>query len=342
MNNHSFFMQECLNLALKGFPNTFPNPMVGSVIVHNGKIIGKGYHQKYGSNHAEVNAINDVQDSELLKESTLYVNLEPCIHFGKTPPCVNYIIKYRIPRVVVGCLDSSSKISGKGIQKLTKEGIEVISGILKNKSRDINKRFFTYHEKKRPYIILKWAESTDNFIAPKKQNTSFWMTSFESKKLVHQWRKEEEAILIGRKTAQKDNPLLTVREVIGKNPVRIIIDPKLKLKSHLNIFNHNAKTIIINQLKDEKKNNIEFIKLNLTDSIDNLLEKLHEYKIQSIIIEGGAKTLERFIKYNIWDEARIFTANKTLYSGINAPKIHGKTISEKEINEDILKIIVND
>ncbi|MEE2931709.1 MAG: bifunctional diaminohydroxyphosphoribosylaminopyrimidine deaminase/5-amino-6-(5-phosphoribosylamino)uracil reductase RibD [Bacteroidota bacterium] len=341
MHNHSFFIQKCLNLALKGFPHNSPNPMVGSIIVYNGKIIGKGYHEKYGSYHAEVNAINSVKDLKLLKRSTLYVNLEPCAHVGKTPPCSDLIIKHKIPKVVIGCLDTFSEVSGRGIAKMKKEGIEVICGVLERESRELNKRFFTFHEKKRPYIILKWAESKDRFIAPKNQKKPFWITSSQSKKLVHKWRNEEDAILIGRTTAEKDNPLLTVRDVNGKNPIRIIIDSKLKLKSHLNIFNNDSETIIINSLKDDIESNIKFMKLNFNNSIENILNKLHESKIQSVIIEGGSKTLKSFIDRKIWDEARIFTAKKILYKGLYAPKIHGKVISNKKIKEDMLKIIVN-
>ena len=212
----------------------------------------KAYHEKYGKAHAEVNAINSVKDKSLLKKSTLYVNLEPCAHFGKTPPCTNLIIESEIPKVVIGCIDSYSEVSGKGIEKMQNTGIEVIVGVLEKESRELNKRFFTFHEKKRPYIILKWAESKDGFIAPKNQNKPFWMTSSESKKLVHKWRAEEEAILIGRITAKKDNPSLTVIEVAGSNPIRIIIDKNLTLSGDLNLFNSEAKTIIFNTIKSEE------------------------------------------------------------------------------------------
>ena len=217
-------MKKCLELAKKGMGYVSPNPMVGCVVVFNDQIIGEGYHQEYGTSHAEVNAIENVKDKSLLKKSTLYVNLEPCAHFGKTPPCTNLIIESEIPKVVIGCIDSYSEVSGKGIEKMQNTGIEVIEGILEKESRELNKRFFTFHEKKRPYVILKWAESKDGFMGPLNQNKPFWMTSSESKKLVHKWRAEEEAILVGRITAKKDNPSLTVREVAGSNPVRIIIE----------------------------------------------------------------------------------------------------------------------
>ena len=266
MQNEEFFMQRCIELASKAMGCASPNPMVGSVIVYNNKIIGEGYHEKYGSHHAEVNAINSVKDKSLLSKSTLYVNLEPCAHFGKTPPCSDLIIQNKIPEVVIGCVDTFSEVSGKGIERMRSVGIDVKVGVLENESRELNKRFFTFHEKKRPYIILKWAESKDGFIAPKNQTKPFWMTSSESKKLAHKWRAEEDAILIGRITAEKDNPSLTVREVEGSNPIRIVIDKDLKLSADFNLFNNDAKTIIFNQLKSEENNSNNYIKINFTSS----------------------------------------------------------------------------
>ena len=335
-------MKKCLELAQKGMGYVSPNPMVGCVVVFNDQIIGEGYHQEYGTSHAEVNAIENVKDTSLLKKSTLYVNLEPCAHFGKTPPCTNLIIESEIPKVVIGCIDSYSEVSGKGIEKMQNTGIEVIEGILEKESRELNKRFFTFHEKKRPYVILKWAESKDGFIAPKNQNKHFWMTSSESKKLVHKWRAEEEAILVGRITAKKDNPCLTVREVAGSNPVRIIIDKNLKLSSDLNLFNSEAKTIIFNAIKSEETRTNQFIKINFNNVIKSILEELYQQNIQSVIIEGGSKTLQSFIDTNMWDEARIFTTNKTLAKVVKSPTIEGEIISEDKIGEDELEILCNE
>ena len=314
--------------------------MVGSVIVYKDKIIGEGYHEKYGSNHAEVNAINSVIDKSLLTKSTIYVNLEPCSHFGKTPPCSDLIIKHKIPKVVVGCIDTFSKVSGKGIQKMRKAGIEVVTGVLNKESRDLNKRFFTFHEKKRPYIILKWAESKDGFIAPIDQKKPFWMTSEKSKKLVHNWRSEEDSILIGRITAEKDNPYLTVREINGKNPIRIVIDRNLKLPKHLNLVNSDADTIIFNEIKSSKSNNNNYIKINFNKLINNVLKVLYKQNIQSLIVEGGTKTLQSFIDNNLWDEARVFYTSSELTAGVYSPNIKGKIISSKEIDADLLEIIV--
>lgn len=339
MQNEEFFMQRCIELANKAMGCASPNPMVGSVIVYNNKIIGEGYHEKYGSHHAEVNAINSVKDKSLLLKSTLYVNLEPCAHFGKTPPCSDLIIQNKIPEVVIGCVDTFSEVSGKGIERMRSVGIDVKVGVLENESRELNKRFFTFHEKKRPYIILKWAESKDGFIAPKNQTKPFWMTSSESKKLAHKWRAEEDAILVGRITAEKDNPSLTVREVEGSNPIRIVIDKDLKLSADFNLFNNDAKTIVFNQLKSEENNSNNYIKINFNNLTKNILQELHKQNIQSIIIEGGTITLQSFIDKNLWDEARIFTTNKTLTEGVKPPTIEGEIISEDETGGDRFKIL---
>jgi len=342
MQNEEFFMERCIELAKRGIRNVSPNPMVGSVIVYKDDIIGEGYHKNYGKAHAEVNAIASVKDKSLLKDSTLYVSLEPCAHFDKTPPCSNLIIEHKIPKVVIGCIDSFSEVSGKGIEKMQKAEIEVIVGVLEKESRELNKRFFTFHEKKRPYIILKWAESKDGFIAPKNQSVTFWMTSSESKKTVHQWRAEEDAILVGRVTVEKDNPSLTVREVKGNSPIRIVIDKELKLSSALNLFDRSAKTIIFNAKKTEVIDSNYFIKTDFKDLLNNILKELYKQHSQSVIVEGGTKTLQSFIDENMWDEARIFTANKTLTDGIKAPKIDGEICSEEKIGEDKLEIIKND
>ena len=335
-------MKRCLTLGQKGIGLVSPNPMVGCVIVYEGEIIGEGFHQKYGEAHAEVNAINSVTDKSLLNKSTLYVNLEPCAHFGKTPPCSNLIIEHKIPKVVIGCIDSFSEVAGKGIEKMKNKGIEVVVGMLEKESRMLNKRFFTFHEKNRPYVILKWAESKDGFIAPNNQKEPFWMTSSESKKLVHKWRAEEDAILVGRITAEKDNPSLTVREVKGKNPSRIVIDKDLKLSSDLNLFDSNAKTLIFNAIKSEEINSNVFIKTDFNNLVLNILENLYKQNIQSVIIEGGATTLQSFIDARLWDEAKIFTTNKELNDGIKSPNIEGEIALETVIEGDKLEIIKND
>lgn len=340
MNNHEFYLKKCLELALKGFPENTPNPMVGSVIVYKDKIIGEGYHEKYGSHHAEVNAINSVKDKDLLSKSTIYVNLEPCSHFGKTPPCSDFIIKHKIPKVIIGCIDTFSEVAGRGIEKMKNAGIEVVVKIMEKESRELNKRFFTFHEQKRPYIILKWAESKDGFIAPLNQKESFWMTSESSKKLVHQWRSEEKSILVGRITAEKDNPSLTVREIEGENPIRIVIDKKLELPKDLNLFNSESETIIFNEEKSYKKKSNTFVKVNFNNLIESMLYYLYEQTIQSIIIEGGTKTLQSFIDKQLWDEARIFTTDSVLKNGVKSPNMKGEITLSKKVDTDLLEIII--
>jgi diaminohydroxyphosphoribosylaminopyrimidine deaminase/5-amino-6-(5-phosphoribosylamino)uracil reductase len=334
LTNHKTYIKRCLEIAKNGLGSTRPNPMVGSVIVHNNKILCEGFTSKYSGNHAEVNAINSVENKSLLKESTLYVTLEPCSHFGKTPPCSDLIIKHNIPNVVIGCLDDNIKVAGKGIEKLKNSGCNVTVGVLEDECKKHHKRFFTFHNKKRPYIILKWAETIDGFIAPETKNEQkpIWITNEFSRQLVHKWRTEEQAILVGTNTVLQDNPTLTARNWVGKNPIRVLIDKNKKLSKDFNIFNDEAKTIIISN------NNIDFTK-NIASQICNVL---FEKNINSVIIEGGAKTLQTFIDENLWDEARVFTGNIQFNNGVKSPSFSGQLISEEKIDSDILKFYMND
>ena len=336
------FMKRCIEIAKKGLGNVSPNPMVGCVIVHKNKIISEGYHKKYGENHAEVNAINKVKNKEILKDSTLYVNLEPCSHHGKTPPCCDLIIKHQIPNVIIGTIDPFIKVKGTGIAKMRNKGINVEINILEDENNLLNKRFFTYHKKERPYILLKWAQSKDGFIAPKKQEGKFWMTSKESKELVHKWRSQEDGILVGRITAKKDNPQLTNRLFVGKNPIRLIIDKNLSIEKTFNVFNNESKTIIFNSIIDNLEGSNHFIKINFDNMLNEILTKLYTENIQSIIVEGGTKTLQSFINNNLWDEARIFKTKNILNEGVKSPSINGKIISTSLINNDTLNILVNE
>jgi len=332
-------MEKCIDLAKKGIQDVSPNPMVGSIIVYNDEIIGQGYHEKYGSNHAEVNAINSVQDKSLLEKSTLYVNLEPCCHHGKTPPCTNLIIEKKIPKVVIGCKDSYSKVSGNGIKKLRNNLIEVIDCVLDKKCKELNRRFFSFHEKKRPYIILKWAKSKDNYIAPINQDKPFWMTCEKSKELVHRWRAQEDSILVGRKTVIADNPLLTVRLYNGKNPVRIIIDKNLTINQNLKIYNKEANTIILNQEKSLIDGKNIFVKIDFNNFLENMLNELYNRNILSVIVEGGAETINSFINRDLFDEIRVFTTTKILKNGIISPNIPKLNLLSKNIiDKDILEI----
>lgn len=342
-------MLRCLELAKNGFGNVAPNPMVGCVIVCEGNVIGEGYHQEYGKAHAEVNTIHSVRDKSLLQKSTLYVNLEPCAHFGKTPPCANLIVEHNIPRVVIGCVDSYSEVSGKGIEKLRNAGIEVTVGILENESLELNKRFFTFHNKKRPYIILKWAETQDGFIDVERPfdklrvtTADNWITSPLSKQLVHKWRSEEAAIMIGTTTALNDNPQLNVREWNGKNPTRIVIDLHDRLPQSLNLFDKSMPTIVFSLSKETSTNNLTYVKINEAKTLlQEALNELYKRSIQSVIVEGGATLLQSFIDQHLWDEARVFVGNKKFTTGLKAPSLKGNLIAEELIDIDHLKWIVN-
>ena len=334
MNIHEKYINRCIEIAKNGLGFTAPNPMVGCVIVHENKIIGEGFTSPYGGKHAEVNAIESVSNQTLLTKSTLYVTLEPCSHFGKTPPCSDLIIKKGIPNVVIGTTDTHSKVAGEGIKKLQEAGCHVVVGVLENECINHHKRFLTFHNKRRPYIILKWAETLDGFIAPetKQEQKPIWITNMYSRQLVHKWRAEEQAILVGTKTILEDNPSLTIRSWTGKNPIRVVLDKASKLPDSYNIFNNKAETIRLSE------NQVDF-NTNLATHICNYL---HSKDIQSIIIEGGSKTLKTFIDENIWDEARVFVGTTTFKKGTKAPTFLGRQISEEHILNDVLKIYVND
>ena len=328
-----FYIKRCIELAKKATGKTYPNPLVGSVIVHNGKIIGEGFHQKAGENHAEINAINSVENPELLPESTIYVSLEPCAHFGKTPPCSLKIKEIGFKKVVIGAMDSHDKVNGKGKKILMDAGIETISGILEDECRELNKRFFTYHEKKRPYIILKWAESNDGFIDKDFKPTK--ISNELASQFVHQIRSEEHAILVGTQTALNDNPCLTTRLIEGRNPVRILIDFELKVPKDFKIYNNEAPNLVFNQEKDSEEENIKFIKISKENFLEELMQKLYENQIQSVLIEGGSKTLQTFIDANLWDETIIIkNKNLTLENGTKAPKFEGSLIEEKVFRDN--------
>lgn len=345
--NHEIYIQRCLDLAQNGLGSTYPNPMVGSVIVYQGKIIGEGWHQKAGEPHAEVNAINSVKNKSLLTKSTIYVSLEPCSHFGKTPPCSDLIIQHKIPTVIIGTVDPNDKVAGKGIEKLQKAGIKVKVGVLEKECRELNKRFFTFHTKKRPYIILKWAESADGFLSPlnKKEQKPVWITNVYARQLVHKWRTEEQAILVGTKTVLDDNPQLNARDWFGKNPIRIILDRSGKISEDYAVKKGSQKSIILTEqeilTKDENciYENLIFGE-QLPEKISNLL---YQYQIQSVIIEGGRQTLQSFIDADLWDEARIFKGNIILHQGTKAPILKGEiVVKQKSINDELIIIKSHD
>jgi len=340
-------MARCLELAKMGAGSTSPNPLVGCIIVCNNEIIGEGYHQKHGEPHAEVNAINSVTNTDLLKESTLYVTLEPCAHYGLTPPCSDLIIARQIPKVVIGTIDPFAKVAGKGIERLKNAGIEVKPGVLEKECRELNKRFFTFHEKKRPYVILKWAQSLDGFIDINRSEKDFgqptWITEDKALQKVHEMRAVEDAVFVGTNTALIDNPSLTVRRCKGRNPVRVVLDNQLRLPKNLKLFDGTAKTIVFNSKQNYETGNISYVKINFDKNIlPQILNELHRINILSLIVEGGKQLLESFINENLWDEAYQFIGNKFLTDGKNAPKISGNIVYRENLDPDKLVVFKND
>lgn len=334
-------MKRALELAQKAKGHTYPNPLVGSVIVHNGKIIGEGYHKKAGEPHAEINAINSVSNQELLRESTIYVTLEPCSHFGKTPPCALKIIDKGFKEVVVGTLDVHEKVNGKGVQLLREAGISILTGVLEAECQELNRRFFKYHQKKRPYIILKWAQSADGFLD--KAFQPYQISNPLVSQLVHQMRAEEHAILVGTQTAINDNPSLTVRKVSGINPVRILIDSELKVPSSSHIFNEEASTIVINSLKEGDFGQVRFRRADRSSFFPSLMEILFKEQIQSVIIEGGRHTLQKFIDESLWDEAVVIKNSELkVESGTSAPDFTFKPKEIKSVGNNIIEFYRND
>ena len=332
------YMQRCIDIAKRGIRAVAPNPMVGCVLVVEDKIIGEGYHERYGEAHAEVNAINNVSNQNLLKNATLYVSLEPCSHTGKTPPCCDLLIQKGIKKVVVGTKDPNPLVGGKGIEKLKNSGIEVSEGILKDQCLELNKRFFTFHEKQRPYVTLKWAQTLDGFLDQIRKDGEQkinWISEPETKTLVHKWRSEEQSILVGRNTITNDNPSLTVRDYGGMNPIRLVIDSQLQISGNLNIYSKDAPTIVFNRVKDKKENNVEWIKIKET-STSNILEELYRRGIQSVFVEGGSRTLQYFIIDNLWDEARVIVGQKYFKEGYKAPIINKVPVKSMPFGKDMI------
>lgn len=318
------YMQRCLDLAQLGQGAVAPNPMVGCVIVKDGLVIGEGYHESFGGPHAEVNAISSVKNLEALNGATVYVSLEPCAHFGKTPPCSNLLIEKRVAKVIVACKDPNPKVAGKGIERLQKAGIEVEVGLLETAAKQLNKRFFCYHQKQRPHVVLKWAQTKDGFLDRVRDNDQKginWISSEESRSLVHHWRSQEMSILVGKHTAINDNPSLTVRDISGQNPIRILIDSQLQVQNNTSLFSTDAPTLIFNRLKNEKKEGIEWVKIAETNT-KNILDELYKRGIHSVMVEGGSRTLQYFIIDNVWDEAYVLVGDLVFGEGVKAPVLN--------------------
>ena len=327
------YMQRCLQLSKLGNGYTAPNPMVGAVLVYEGRIIGEGYHQHYGEAHAEVNCIRSVKevDSALIQESTLYISLEPCAHFGKTPPCADLIIQNKIPKVVIGCRDPFPEVNGKGIEKLKAAGVETVVGIMEKECIELNKRFFAFYTNHRPYIILKWAQSSNGRLANADYSRVFITNEFTNR-LVHKWRSEESAILVGTNTALFDNPDLTNRNWEGRNPIRLVVDMDLRLPASLKLFNRQVKTIVFNSIKHEENDNLSYYQVTADVPLVHQIEHaLYQAKIQSVLVEGGARLLQSFIDERIWDEARIITNEEMkITEGIHAPELTEEILVQKE------------
>ena len=348
MNIHEKYIKRCIELAKIGLGKTYPNPMVGSVIVLNDSIIGEGWHQKAGEPHAEVNAINSVKDKTLLSKATIYVSLEPCSHYGKTPPCANLIVEKGIKNVVIGSIDTNSVVSGRGVKHLIANGCNVIVGVLEDECEELNKRFFTFHSKKRPYIMLKWAETSDGFIDKLRgknvKQSPNWISNSYSQQYVHKMRSDEQAILVGTTTALNDNPSLNVRSWVGINPIRIVLDRTLKIPKNYNLYDESVQTIVFTetQMNSSINKNVYFEIVNFNKNlIEQICTILFNYEIQSIIIEGGSKTLQSFINENLWDEAFVFVGDIAFKTGLKAPKMIKAPILIQKISTDALKIYRN-
>ena len=337
-------MTRCIDLAKNGLGQTYPNPMVGCVVVYEDKVIAEGWHHRAGEPHAEVNAIKQISDESLIKHATLYVSLEPCSHYGKTPPCADLIIDKGFKKIVIGSIDPFAKVKGKGIQKIMANGGEVVLGVLEDECLDLNKRFMTFHNHKRPYIILKWAESQDGFLSPfefgKDQHQApVWLTNSYSKQLVHQWRSEEQAILVGTHTVLMDNPALTTRLWKGKHPLRVVIDKDLKIPNTAKVFSDEAQTLVFTAHQKSKLKTTEFCQIDFDQPVlPQLLNELYNRDIQSLIVEGGQATLQAFIDANLWDEARVFKSPKQLNGGTHSPHFKAQLFQTKQIVKDELKL----
>ena len=336
-HTEEFFMRRALELARLGMGYVSPNPLVGCVIVHDNKIIGEGWHKKYGEAHAEVNAVQSMEDKSLLPECVVYVSLEPCSHTGKTPPCADMLITHNVKKVVIANSDPNPLVAGGGIKKLRAAGIEVVTDVLAAEGRYLNRRFFTSMQRHRPYVILKWAQTADGFIA-RENYDSKWISNEYSRRLVHKWRAEEDAVLVGTNTAHYDDPQLNVRDWTGRNPVRVVIDRSLKLEATCKLFDGTQETICYNLKKDEVHETLTFVRLSEPFTVEDVLQDLHRRRIQSILVEGGTQLLNSFINGNLWDEARVFLSACTFTQGIQAPDVAGNLISQESVMNDRLQI----
>ena len=334
------YMRRCIELASLGSGNTSPNPMVGSVVVHQDKIIGEGWHQAYGGPHAEVHAINNVADKSLLKDSVIYVNLEPCSIHGNTPPCADLIIHHQIPKVVIATLDDHPEVSGNGMRRLVEHGVEVIMGVAETEARDLNKHFFTFHQKQRPYIFLKWAQSRDSYFAPHEGQQ--WLSNPASQRLSHKWRKGIDAILVGRRTAELDDPALTDRYWDEGQPLRVILDPMNSLPDHLQLFQDGRSNLIFNSEMSDVRGNTEYIQLpSESFDLNEITEALYQRNVLSLMVEGGANVLSQFISEGLWDECVVYHTQSDLHKGIPAPNLKSENDECHQLASNQIKVYYN-
>lgn len=346
MREHEKFMERCLWLAAAGAGRVAPNPMVGCVIVHAGRIIGEGFHREYGGPHAEVMALASVKRRELLRESVLYVSLEPCAHYGKTPPCADLIIASQIPSVVIGIRDPFPSVDGKGIEKLRRAGVEVITGVLEKECREQNRRFLTFHEKNRPWVILKWAQSSDGFMdrerSKEEEGRVVWISGALARRVVHRCRAREAAILVGRVTAERDDPALTTRAWSGPHPLRMVLDPAGKLPRHLHLFDHSIPTVVATAHPSPDEENLTFMKITPGATLPHqILSYLRSAGKLSLIVEGGRETLKAFIEAGLWDEAHIYTGRVRFGAGTAAPRLSGVTTATELLDDTLLTVVRN-
>lgn len=339
MTQDELFMQRAIDLAQRGHGSVSPNPLVGCVVVRNNSIIGEGWHQKYGEAHAEVNALSSAADQDSIEGSTVYVNLEPCSHFGKTPPCADLLVAKRVARVVIANTDSNPLVSGKGIAKLKAAGIDVVTGVLENSGRELNRRFFTFMEKKRPFVILKWAETADGFIA-RDTGDSKWISNEISRKLVHRWRTEEDAVLVGTSTAALDDPQLNARDWKGRNPVRIVFDRHLRLDPRLHLFDGSQQTLCYNTVRQQEGPSLYLVKVSDERFCEDVMADLATRNVQSVMVEGGTTTINLFVRDGLWDEMRVFRTPTVFGAGFPAPTAKGRMISTTDWAGDVLQTYV--
>lgn len=340
---HETYLHRCLELARQAAGYTAPNPLVGAVLVHDGRIIGEGWHRQYGGPHAEPNCIHSVQEADrhLIPQSTMYVSLEPCAHFGKTPPCADLLIQHRIPQVVIGCRDPFEQVDGKGIDKLKAAGIGVTLGVLETESEQLNKRFFTFHRRHRPYIILKWAQTANGYIGHE-DHSRLMISNALTNRLVHKWRSEEAAILVGTNTALYDDPQLNTRHWSGPDPIRLVVDMDLRLPASLQLFDGSTRTIIFNTRQHAEEGAVQYYQVTRdTNLVRQIANACYRQKILSVLVEGGARLLQSFIDENYWDEARIITNEQLrVNSGVRAPLLGAATLAETQtLDTDTIRIL---